>query len=183
MLKTIVILIVVVVVAILAWASMQPDTLHVERTVTINAPAVEIFPLINDLHQWQSWSPWEKKDPAMKRTYSGPPSGKGAGYEWEGNSQVGSGRMEVTESTAPSKITMQLHFIKPFEGHDVGEFTLKPNGNSTTVTWSMTGPNRYLGKVMSIFVNMDKMIGNDFQDGLNNLKAIAERSSRAVTKR
>src|SRR5229473_7478935 len=117
MLKKIVILIVVVIAGILLWAATKPDTLHVERTVTINAPAERIFPLINDLHQWQSWSPYEKKDPAMKRTYSGPPSGKGAAYAWDGNRQVGSGRMEVSESTEPSKITMQLDFIKPFEGH------------------------------------------------------------------
>jgi uncharacterized protein YndB with AHSA1/START domain len=178
MLKKIVILIVVVIAGILLWAATKPDTLHVERTVTIDAPPDRIFPLINDLHQWQSWSPYEKKDPAMKRTYSGPPSGRGAAYAWDGNRQVGTGRMEVTESTAPSKITMQLEFIKPFEGHDVAEFTLKPNGNSTTVTWSMTGPNRYLGKLMSVFVNMDKMIGSDFEAGLAGLKAKAEQVQR-----
>jgi uncharacterized protein YndB with AHSA1/START domain len=180
MLKKIAILIVIVIAGILLWAATKPDTLHVERTVTINAPAERIFSLINDLHQWQSWSPYEKKDPMMKRTYSGPPSGKGAGYAWDGNSQVGSGLMEVTESTAPSKLTLQLHFIKPLEGHDVAEFTLKPNGNSTTVTWSMTGPNRYLGKLMSIFVNMDKMIGSDFEAGLAGLKARAEQVHRGA---
>jgi uncharacterized protein YndB with AHSA1/START domain len=180
MLKKIAILIVLVIAGILLWAATKPDTLHVERTVTINARAERIFPLINDLHQWQSWSPYEKKDPAMKRYYSGPPSGKGAAYVWDGNNQVGSGRMEVAESTAPSKIDLDLDFIRPVKGHDVAEFTLKPNGNSTTVTWSMTGPNRYLGKLMSIFVNMDKMIGSDFEAGLAGLKMAAERPQRSA---
>ena len=120
-------------------------------------------------------SPWEKRDPNMKRTYSGAERGPGAVYQWDGNSEVGAGRMELTESTPSSHVAVKLDFIKPFEGHDVAEFTLVPAGDSTNVTWRMHGPNRYLGKVMMVFINMDKMLGKDFDQGLAGLKAAAEK--------
>lgn len=175
MLKKIAIVIVAVVAIILIWAAVRPDNFAVQRTATINAPPEKIFPLINDFHAWGAWSPWEKLDPAMKKTYSGPASGKGAVYAWDGNSQVGAGRMEVIESTLPSKVAVQLDFLKPMEAHNVAEFTLQPNGNATNVTWSMHGPSPYIAKVMGIFVSMDKMIGKDFEKGLADLKAAAER--------
>jgi uncharacterized protein YndB with AHSA1/START domain len=173
--KTLALALVVLVAAVLIFAATRPDTLRVERTVTIKAPAGKIFPLINDFHHWATWSPYEKRDPNMKRTFSGAPSGKGAVYEWQGNSEVGSGRMEITDESVPSKIVIKLDFITPFEGHNIAEFTLQPSGDATTVAWLMHGPNRYLGKVIGVFMNMDTMIGGSFDEGLANLKAIAEK--------
>ena len=165
----------VVVAAVLIYAATRPDTLHVERTTAINAPAGRIYPLISDFHSWTSWSPYEKRDPALKRTYSGSESGKGAVYQWEGNNEVGSGRMEITDASAPSKVVIKLDFIKPFEGHNVAQFTMQPGGGATNVTWSMDGPTPYLGKVIGVFMNMDRMIGADFETGLANLKILAEK--------
>jgi uncharacterized protein YndB with AHSA1/START domain len=173
--KFIALVLIVIVAGVLILAATRPDTLHVERTVTIKAPPEKIFPYINDFHQWGSWSPYEKRDPAMKRTYSGAPSGKGAVYEWAGNSEVGSGRMEITDTSVPSKVAIKLDFITPFEGHNVAEFTMQPSGDSTNVTWMMHGPNRYLGKVIGVFLNMDSMIGSDFEAGLSNLKTLTEK--------
>jgi len=175
LLKIALLVIVVLVVAILGLAAAKPDVLRVERSTSINAPAGRIFPFINDFHQWTAWSPYEKRDPAMQRTYSGPASGKGAVYEWSGNSEVGSGRMEILDAPAPSKVLIKLDFITPFEGHNIAEFTLMPAGNATNVTWSIQGPNRFLGKVMSVFIDMDNMIGSDFATGLANLKAVSEK--------
>ena len=175
MFKKIAIVVLVMVAVVLAYAATRPDSLHVQRAVTIMAPPEKIFPLISDFHNWTSWSPYEKVDPAMKRTYSGAASGQGAVYEWEGNSQVGQGRMEITDASQPSRITMKLDFIEPLEGHDVAELALVPRGDSTNVTWTMDGPAPYVGKLIGVFVNMDTMIGSDFETGLANLKAIAEK--------
>lgn len=175
MLKIILIVIVVLIAALLALAATRPGNFRVQRKTSIQAPPEKIFPLIADFHNWTSWSPWEKKDPALKRTYSGAPSGKGAIYAWEGNRNVGSGRMEITEAPAPSKVAIKLDFIKPFEGHNATLFTLQPEGGATTVTWDMQGPLAFVAKVFGIFVSMDKMIGNDFETGLANLKAVAEK--------
>jgi uncharacterized protein YndB with AHSA1/START domain len=171
--------IVVIVAGILIYAATKPDSFRVQRTASIKAPPDKIFALINDLRGWSAWSPYEKKDPEMKRTFGGAPSGKGAVYEWDGNNQVGKGRMEVIEATAPSKVVIKLDFIKPFEGHNTAEFTMEPakstGGNNTVVTWAMYGPSAFMMKVMGIFMNMDNMIGNDFAVGLANLKALAEK--------
>jgi len=175
MLKIILIVLVVLIAAILAFAAARPNTLRVQRRASIKAPPEKIYPLIADFHNWTSWSPWEKKDPALKRTFSGAASGKGAAYAWEGNRDVGSGRMEITDASAPSKVTINLDFIKPFEGHNVVDFTLQPVGGDTTVTWDMHGPLAYVARIFGIFVSMDKMIGKDFETGLANLKSIAER--------
>ena len=174
MIAKILLVLVVLIVAVLIFAATRPNSLHVERAATINAPAEKIFPLINDFHSWTSWSPYEKKDPAMKRTYSAAPAGKGAIYEWDGNGDVGQGRMEILESS-PSRIAIKLDFIKPFEGHNVATFTMTPAGSATAVTWAMDGPTPFLGKLIGVFMNMDKMIGTDFADGLANLKAVAEK--------
>ena len=175
MLKKGFIVLLVVAFAFLPFAALQPDTLTVQRSATINAPPEKIYPLITDFHKWAVWSPWEKRDPAMKRTYSGADSGKGAVYAWEGNREVGEGRMEIVDDTAPSKIGIKLDFIKPLEGHNVAEFTLTPKGGATDVTWVMTGPTPFIGKVIGIFMDMDKMIGTDFEAGLAALKAAAEK--------
>lgn len=167
--------IVVLLLAVVVFASTKPDTFHVERSATINAPPEKIYPLLNDFNQWQSWSPYEKKDPAMKRTFAGATSGQGAVYSWDGNSDVGAGRMEITEATPSSNVQIKLDFIRPFEGHNVATFTLSPAPQGTTVTWAMDGPAPLIAKVMGLFFNMDTMIGGDFALGLENLKAIAEK--------
>ena len=179
MLQTIIIVVVVVLVigvaGLLGFAAIKPDEFRIQRAASIKAPPEKIFPLINDFHNWVSWSPWEKLDPALKRTYSGAASGRGAVYEWEGNKKVGQGRMEIMESSPSSKITIKLDFLKPFEAHNTAEFTLDRQGDSTTVTWVMNGRQPYMFKVMSLFFSMDKMIGKDFEAGLANLKSITEK--------
>lgn len=164
----------VIVVALLGFAATKPDTFRIERSASIKAAPEVIFAYLNDFRSWGNWSPWEKLDSAMQRTYSGPAIGVGAVYEWKGNSDIGAGRMEIMESSPSSKISIKLDFTEPFEGHNTAEFTLKPEGEATTVTWAMFGPNQFIGKVMSIFFDMDKMIGKDFETGLANLKTIAE---------
>ena len=175
MLKKIALAVVILVVAILAFAATRPNSFRVQRTTSINAPPEKISALINDFHSWTSWSSYEKLDPAMKRTYSGAPSGKGAVYEWEGNSKAGKGRIEITESSPPSKVAMKLDFVKPFEAHNIVEFTLEPQGDSTNVTWAMHGPNPFMAKLMQVFLNMDKLVGSEFETGLANLKGVAEK--------
>ena len=165
----------VIVAGILIYATTRPDSFTVKRTASIKAPADRIFALINDLHGWDAWSPYEKKDPDMKRTFGGAALGKGAIYQWDGNKNVGSGSMEIIEATSPSKIVIKLDFLKPFEGHNTAEFTMNPQGDGTTVTWAMYGPSSFIFKVMGMFMNMDKMIGDDFAVGLANLKALAEK--------
>lgn len=174
MLKIIAIAVVVLIAGVLVFAATRPDNFSVQRTTSIKAPPEKIFPLINDFHRWTAWSPWEKMDPEMKRTYSGAASGKGAVYAWQGNSKVGEGRMEISDTSPPSKVTIKLDFVKPFEAHNTAEFLLEPKGDSTSVTWKMYGPSPYFAKVMGIFVSMDEMIGKDFETGLANLKTVAE---------
>jgi uncharacterized protein YndB with AHSA1/START domain len=168
-------LVAVAVVIILIIASTKPETFRIERSIAIKAPPEKIFPLINDFHAWPQWSPWENKDPALKRQYSGAAAGKGSIYEWEGNKNVGKGRMEITESVPTSRILIDLHFISPFQADNIAEYTLTPSGDTTTVNWAMYGPNRFMGKVMSTVMSMDKMVGKDFEQGLANMKAAAER--------
>jgi carbon monoxide dehydrogenase subunit G len=168
-------LLVVLIIAILLLAATRPGVLRVERSTAINAPSAKIFPLINEFRQWGLWSPYEHRDPQLKRTYSGAASGVGSVYEWEGNSSVGQGRMEILQSSPPGKIVIKLDFIKPFEGHNTAEFTLAPQGNGTQVTWLMHGPANLMSKVMGLFMNFDRMIGKDFEAGLETMKTVAER--------
>jgi uncharacterized protein YndB with AHSA1/START domain len=174
MLKTIAIIVVALIVGLLGLAATRPNTFRVQRAMSIKAPPEKIFPLINDLHRWTAWSPYEKKDPAMKRAHRGAASGPGAVYEWEGNKDIGKGRMEITETSPPSRVTITLDFVKPFEAHNVVEFTLEPAGDSTNVTWTLHGPAPYISKVMGLFFSMDRMVGTDFEAGLASLKAAAE---------
>ena len=165
----------IAIAAVLILAATKPTTLRVQRSVSINAPPERIFSLISDFHQWVTWSPYEQKDPAMKRTYSGTERGRGAVYAWDGDKNVGSGRMEILDVSAPSKIVIKLDFFKPFEGHNTAEFTLLPRADATTVDWVMHGPAPFLSKVMQVFINLDHMIGRDFEAGLANLKQLAEK--------
>lgn len=178
MIKAIVILGVVLAVGlagVLVLAAAKPDMFRVERAASIKAPPEKIFPLINDFDRWGAWSPYEKKDPAMKRTRTGPASGKGAVYAWQGNGEVGVGRMEITDSAAPSRVALNLDFSEPFEAHNRVEFTLEGKGDTTRVTWAMRGPVPYLAKVVHVIFDMDKMVGRDFEAGLASLKSIAEK--------
>ena len=177
MLKTLAIIGVVLVVAIagiLLYATTKPDSFRVQRVVLINAPPDKVFPLINDMKAWTAWSPYEKKDPAMKRAYGAVTAGKGATYAWDGDKNVGQGSIEMIES-GPRKIVIKLDFLKPFEAHNMGEFLLEPKGDSTSVTWAIYGPSPYMSKVVGTFMNIDGMIGRDFEKGLADLKAAAEK--------
>lgn len=167
----------VAILIILGLASAKPDTFSVRRSAIVQAPAEEIFPLVNNFHQWAKWSPWENKDPAMKRDYGGAESGKGAVYAWDGNKNVGSGRMEILDASSPSKITIKLDFFKPFEGHNTAEFSFVPERDvaATNVIWVMQGPSSFMSRVMQVFMDFDKMIGRDFEAGLANLKTLTEK--------
>jgi uncharacterized protein YndB with AHSA1/START domain len=161
---------------VLILALAKPDTFRVQRATSIKAPPERIFPLISDFHRWKDWSPYENRDPAMQRDYSGALCGKGAVYGWDGNKNVGSGRMEILDAPAPSKIVIKLDFYKPFEGHNTAEFTMLPQDATTTsVVWLMHGPSSFIHKVMQVFMNLDHMIGKDFEVGLVNLKQLVEK--------
>jgi hypothetical protein len=175
MLMIIVLAAIVIIAAILIFAATKPDTFRVERSADIKASPEQVFAQINDLHNWRAWSTWEKMDPNMKKTFSGSAQGKGAAYAWEGNSKVGKGKMEITESIPYSKVQLKLDFIAPFEGHNMADLDLQAQGAGTHIIWGMHGPAPFLSKLFSVFVNMDRMIGKDFEDSLANLKAILEK--------
>lgn len=175
MFKRIAIVLAVIIVLILGVAMTKPDTFVVQRTATIKAPPEKIMTLVSDFHNWPVWSPWEKIDPKMQRTFSGAPNGKGAVYAWTGNSDVGRGRMEIIDYAAPSSVTIKLDFIEPMAMANVTQFVLTPQGDSTTVTWNMNGPMPFVSKVMSVFTSMDALVGRDFEKGLMQLKAAAEK--------
>jgi hypothetical protein len=164
----------VLVAGVLGYAATRPDTFRVERSARIQAPPEKIVAFIQDFHQWPAWSPWEKIDPALRRTYGGAPAGKGAVYAWEGDRNVGKGRMEILEAS-PARVTIKLDFEKPFEAHNVAEFTLDGRAGGTDVTWAMHGPSPYMAKVIHTFVSMDTMIGKSFEAGLADLKTLAEK--------
>jgi len=170
MLKKILLVLLVAIVALLGYAWTRPDTYTVTRSAVVPAPPERVFALIDDFHHWAEWSPWQKLDPAMRATYSGPASGVGAVYAWEGNKQVGKGRMEITESMPPRKVGIKLDFIEPFASNNTTDLTLAAEGTGTRVTWTMTGNHNFMSKLMSVFVSMDAMIGKDFERGLDNLK-------------
>ena len=175
MIKTIATVLALLIAAILIYAATKPDSFRIERSTTIKAPSEKVFALINDYKQWEAWSPWEKIDPALKRTYSGAASGVGAIYEWSGNKDIGQGRMEIVESTPSTKVSLKLDFITPFEAHNMVDFTLTQQGDTTTITQAMYGPSPYMSKLMTIFFSMEKMVGGKYEEGLANIKAIAEK--------
>ena len=172
--------IVVVITAIVLFADTKPNVIQVTRSITIQAPAEKIFPLIDDFHHWPGWAPQDKEDPTMKRLYSGKESGAGAISDWQGTGNAGKGRMTITESAAPNKVVVKVDFVRPFVAHNVNEFVLEPSteptepGTSTKVTWTMRGPNIFFMKLLGVFVNMDRMLGKHFEAGLQNLKFVSE---------
>lgn len=163
----------VAVIIILALALRQPDDFRVERQIAIAAPANAIYPNLDDFHRWAAWSPWEKIEPGMKKTYSGPASGTGSKYAWEGK-EVGVGNMTVTDSKPNQQLQIRLEFTKPFEAVNDTMFELKPHNADTQVNWVMTGKNNFVSKIMCVFADMDSMIGKDFESGLNALKQVSE---------
>ena len=174
MLKIVGIILLVLLGALLLMASRQPDAFAIERSVVMAAPAAKIFPRVADLHQWGSWSPYEKFDPHMKKVFNGTPGAAGASYYWRGNAKAGEGTFTVRELMPPSKVTMQLDMLKPIEGHNVVEFNFEPTDGGTRVTWAMRGANTFLSKTLGLFMNMDTMIGKDFENGLASLKTQVE---------
>jgi len=165
----------VFVLGVLGLAATKPDTFVVERSTTVKASPETVYALLSDFRQWQNWSPYDQLDPAMTRTYEGAPSGLGAVYSWNGNEKAGKGRMEITEAVAPSKVVIKLDFLVPFEAHNVAEFTLTPEGDAQKLTWKMSGPQPFATKIICVFMDMDALIGKDFEAGLATLKTLAEK--------
>ena len=174
MIKKILLTLAIVFGLFLIVVAFQPADYRVVRKTTINAPAEAIFAEVNDLHRWADWSPWTKLDPAMKVTFDGAPVGTGAVYNWAGNKEVGEGRMLITESRANDLVKINLDFLKPFPSSSLTDFSFVPEGGQTTVTWTMSGRNNFVGKAFCMFMNMDKMVGGDFERGLSQLKKVAE---------
>jgi Polyketide cyclase / dehydrase and lipid transport len=187
MIKKVILGIVVVVVVIVAVfaivVALRPAHYHVERTANMNAPASVVFAQVNDFHKWEAWSPWAKLDPAMKQSYEGAPSGAGAIYTWAGNDQIGEGRMTITDSHPSDLIKIKLEFIRPWTATNATNFTFNSQGNQTAVKWTMDGDNNFMGKAFSLFMNMDKMIGDDFDKGLAQMKSVAEKAAVAGAQR
>lgn len=174
MLKKILIALVVLVAIFAVVVAMQPADFRYERKMTMNAAPETIFPLVNNFHQWEGWSPWAKIDPDAKTSYEGPDEGVGAIFKWDGNKNVGTGRMTVVESEPNERINIKLDFFKPFEGTHTAEFTFAPAGTQTEVSWSMYGRNDFIGKAMGLIIDCEKMMGDMFNQGLAAIKAIAE---------
>ena len=178
MIKKILIALALIVIVFLIVVALQPADFRITRTATVAAPPAAVFAQVNDFHKWEAWSPWAKLDPSMKTTYDGPAEGTGAIYTWAGDGKVGEGRMTLTESHPSDLIRIKLEFLKPMAATNTTEFTFKPEGNQTAVTWSMTGTNNFIGKAFALVMNMDKMVGGDFEKGLAQLKSVLETASR-----
>jgi uncharacterized protein YndB with AHSA1/START domain len=178
MLKKFLLVLVTLIGVLVVVIAVQPSEFRVVRTATIAAPPAVVFAQVNDFHKWDAWSPWAKLDPAAKYTYEGAPAGEGAVFAWSGNDKVGEGRMTLLESRSPELVRIRLEFVKPYEGTSTAEFTFKPQGEQTLVTWSMTGQNNFIGKAMCLFNDMDKMVGGEFEKGLAQMKTVAEAASR-----
>ena len=174
MLKKTLIALAVIVVVFVAIVAMQPSEFRVARKTTIAAPVQAVFAQVNDFQKWRAWSPYDKLDPAMKKTYDGPPAGTGASYSWVGNSHAGEGRATITESRPNELVRIKLDFVKPFAGTAFAEFTFKPDGDRTVVEWSLDGNNNFVSKAVHLFMNMDKMVGGQFEEGLAELKSVVE---------
>lgn len=177
---TLFVLIAVSAVAIFAIASTRPATFHIERSVTTEASPAAVYAVLNDLHRFPEWSPWQELDPDMKITHEGPPSGVGATYTWAGNKDVGEGRMAITASTPNESVEEKLEFVKPWASTCDVKFTIAPEGAGSKVTWAMDGTNDTMAKVMGMFMNMDQMVGKDFEKGLAKLKAVTEAQPAAA---
>ena len=178
MLKKILIALAVIAIVVVGVVAMQPSEFRVVRTATIAAPAPVVFAQVNDFRKWQAWSPYERLDPAMKRIYEGAPAGTGAIYTWAGNNEVGEGRTTITESRPSDLIRIKLEFVRPFSATNTAEFTFKPEGNQTAVTWSLAGKKNFTAKAVHLFMNMDRMVGGQFEEGLARMKSVVEAAAK-----
>ncbi len=174
MLKKVLLAVLAIVVLFIVVIALQPSEFRVERSISIDAPAADVFAQVNDFHAWQAWSPWAKLDPAAKNNYEGPAAGTGAVFKWSGNNDVGEGSMKIVESHPNDLVRIALDFVRPFSANNSVEFTFKPAGEQTKVTWAMTGHNSFMGKAFGLFMNMDKMVGGEFEKGLAQMKAVVE---------
>jgi hypothetical protein len=178
MLRIILIALGLIVVVLVVVVALQPADFRVARSATMSAPAPVVFSQVNDLHKWEAWNPWQKKDPAMKLTFAGPPAGPGASYSWAGNNEVGEGRLTITQSRQSDMVRIKLEFMKPFAATNTAEFTFKPEGDRTAVTWSMEGRNNFFAKALHLVMNMDKMVGGEFEKGLADMRSVVEAASK-----
>lgn len=178
MLKKILIVLALIIVVCVVVVAVQPSQFRVSRSAVMAAPASAVYEHVNDLHKWETWSPWAKLDPNMKGTYDGPPSGVGAAYSWAGNGDVGEGKMTITESRPNELVKIRLEFLKPMAGTSDAEIAFKPEGDKTSVSWTMTGENNFIGKAMCLVMNMDKMVGGQFEAGFASLKSIVEKPAK-----
>lgn len=178
--KKVLIALAVVLVAVVGFIASRPSEFKVERSATMNAPADVVFAQVSDFSKWTAWAPWMKLDPQMKTTMEGTPGAVGHSWAWQGNSDVGSGKMTVTEVKAPEQLTIKLEFIEPFASTSDTHFTFKGTEGSTTVTWTMSGENDFMAKAFGLFMDMDKMIGNDFEKGLADLKTLSETEAKKI---
>ncbi|HEX4794973.1 MAG TPA: SRPBCC family protein [Humisphaera sp.] len=178
MLTPILIAVAAIIVLLIIIVAMQPAEFRIERATTISAPPAAVFAQVNDFHNWQAWSPWAKIDPAMKQSYEGAPAGTGAIYSWVGNKKVGEGRMTILDTRPDELVRIKLEFLKPFKATNIAEFTLAPQGNQTLTTWIMTGQKNFMFKAFHMMMNMDKLVGKDFEKGLAQMKAIAEGAAK-----
>jgi uncharacterized protein YndB with AHSA1/START domain len=156
------------------YVAMLPDDFQIVRSGTIKAPPEKVFPHVNDLHKWEDWSPWAKRDPQAKNTFEGPTEGTGSSFAWDGNSEIGAGTMTILDSHPTDRIQIDLHFIRPFEGKSNVEFTFTPKDDTTIVVWKMSGKHKFMEKAMCLFMNMDKLVGGDFEKGLASMKKVVE---------
>lgn len=174
MVKKILLALAVLIIAFLVVVWFQPDSFHIERSATMAAPASAVFEQVNDFRKWEKWNPWAKLDPQAKNTFEGPAAGPGSIFRWAGNSDVGEGSMTILESRPNELIRIKFHMVKPLEDTAITEFIFKPDGDKTAVTWNMSGQNNFLEKAFCLFMNMDKMIGEKYDEGLANIKGIVE---------
>ena len=167
-----------VIVVFLGIVALQPSDFRISRSTKVTASSEVVFSQVDDFHNWEGWSPWAKLDPAAKNTFEGPAAGKGAIFKWSGNSEVGEGQMTITDSQPSEKIVIKLEFKRPFEDTSTTEFTFKPEGDQTVVIWNMFGKQNFMGKMVCMFMNMDKMVGGQFDQGLAKMKEIAEQRAK-----
>jgi hypothetical protein len=179
MIRIVLLVLALAVVVLLVVVALQPAAFRIERSATMAAPPTAVFAQVNDFHHWQAWNPWQKVDPAAQNTFSGPESGPGAAFAWQGNKDVGEGRMTILESQPSSLVKIKLEFLKPFAATNTADFTFLPAGDGTKVTWAMYGENGFLAKAIGLFMNMDKMVGEQFEKGLADMKAVVEGRSNA----
>lgn len=181
MVKKILLGLVLVIMVLVVVIAMQPSDFKVTRSTRIAAPPAVVFAQVNDFHAWQAWSPWAKRDPSAEAIFEGPAAGTGAVFKWSGNSEVGQGAMTITESQPNERVLIKLDFQKPFEATNLTEFTFKPVGDQTEVTWTMSGKSNFIGKAICLFMDMDTMVGGDFENGLAAMQTIAESGKTTAT--